>query len=517
MPLPNYDPKTPWIPKSWNKIYAGYTYHSAWYSGDVQMLQAVHGARIGPSPINAFWAKAEDTVDYITKIHIPVAGDIAGASADLLFGETPEVIISEAEGMENTPEATKTQERLDEIIKDGGVANRLLEAGETCAGLGGVFLKVVWDKAVAPYPILAVVQVDAAIPEFKWGILTAVTFWRVIKTDNGIYYRHLERHEIGRIYNGLYKGTKDELGKQIGLTNSLETANLQDIEITGIDDLLVRYVPNMRPNRVHRGSAVGQSDYAGAEALMNALDETFTSWMRDIRLGRGRVIVPDTYLDWDDKGQNPTFNVDKEIFTAISADPMTSDKAGITINQFAIRMGEHRDTALELLDRIVTHAGYSPQTFGLKMEGRAESGTALNIRERRTFSTKAKKERYWKTALEDIFEMMLAIDKLHLGGSASIIKPNVKMSDGIQTDQMTLANTIKLFNDAQALSIDTKVRMIHTDWSEEQIIAEKDAIMAEQGLLEPTPEDLNEIEVGNDDSDIETSPTLVPPNGDDEE
>lgn len=480
MPIPDYKPDQKWIPKSWQPMYESYAYHGAWYSGNPVAIKEVHMAGLHTSKTKGmFWQKDPKEVR-ANMLHVPIAGDLAGISADLLFSEAPEIVIPEAETGTNLL-ARKSQERLDEIINDGGVVSRLLEAVETATALGGVFLKPTWDIEVASFPIFSIGQADASIPEFKWGILVAMTFWRTLSDDNGTYYRHLERHEKGKIYNALYKGNKNELGKRIGLSDHPDTADLQDEISTGIDALLINYVPNMRPNRQFRGSNLGQSDYAGVEGLMDALDETYTSWMRDIRLGRARIIVPETFLDFDDNG-DASFDVDREIFTKLSADPITSDKASITPSQFKIRMEEHRQTSLEILERIVTHAGYSPQTFGLKIEGRAESGTALNIRERRSFVTKGKKERYWKSALENMFEMMLAIDKTHLGGSAEIFRPTVRIADSIQHDINTMAESINKLNQAQAVSVDTKIRMLHQDWSEEQITAERNAIMKEQGI-----------------------------------
>ena len=78
----------------------------------------------------------------------------------------------------------------------------------------------------------------------------------------------------------------------MGLTNG------DEIE-TGIKRLTAVYVPNMLPNRLYRGSFLGRSDFSGVEGLMDALDECYTSWIRDLRLGRGRIIVPSEYASHD--------------------------------------------------------------------------------------------------------------------------------------------------------------------------------------------------------------------------
>jgi len=493
MPLPQGG-KTPWPPENQKQLYTRFQEYDAWYSGDPGRIAAVHAAQIfTPTPRGRHWAK--DTYEERrVMLHIPIAGDMAQTSANLLFSEAPNIRIPEANA-ENAPaDAKKAQERLNLIIEQGGIFNRFIEAAETGAALGGVYLKVNWDVALAAFPILSVAQADTAIPEFQWGFLSAVTFWKVVE-DNGhdVIWRLLERHETvngkGVILNGLYKGNKDELGLQVGLEAHRATQELQPIIETGIDGLIVRYVPNMRPNRLMRGSAIGQSDYCGVEGLMDSLDEVYSSWLKDIRLGQGRLIVPEDWLERRPSG-DMTFDIDQEIFTTLAMDPMSQEKAGITISQFKIRTEEHANTAKALIDRIVSTAGYSPQTFGLNTEGRTESGTALNIRERKSFLTKSKKERYFRPAIEDILYIMLQIDNLVFKTGVRPYRPNIEFADAMIQDINANAVSVELLNRAQAASIETKVRLIHPDWDVDQIKAEVKQIMDEAGLVPTDTTDL---------------------------
>ena len=430
-------------------------------------------------------------------LHVPIAGDIAATSANLLFSEAPTATIPEAHEESAPPGAVATQERLDELIEVGGLHNRLLEAAESCAALGGVYLRPVWDREVADHPILSVVQADAAVPEFRWGVLRAVTLWRVVEDDGRIVWRHLERHEVdgqgrGIILHGLYRGTSDSLGTRMDLSAHPETTKLEPVVRLPFEGLGIRYVPNMRPNRRFRGTALGQSDYAGSEGLMDALDEVYTSWLRDIRLARARIVVPEEWLerrDGPDGRPRWIFDLDREIFTSLNIDPASAQSAGITPSQFAIRTEEHARAALELLDRIISAAGYSPQSFGLKIEGRAESGTALRLRERKSLVTREKKARYWKPALEDVLQMMLAIDREVFGNTRidPSFRPRVEIADSIVPDVTEVAQAVDLLARAQAASIETRVRMVHPDWSPEEVAAEVQRIREEQGLSLPDP------------------------------
>lgn len=457
---------SPWPPEDFQEVYEKYEEHSAWYSGCPLRLADYYAGRVySPTVPGSFWARQVNS-EVSTRLRVPVASDLAALSSDLLFSK-PLITTCENQG---------AQKRLEEIKSLGDVNSVLLEAGEFCAALGGVFLKVNWDSTVADYPILSVVQPDNALSYFKFGKLVSAIFFKTVLTEDTLHFRLLEEHVKGYIYYSLYRGTEDKIGQKISIKSLPETAELEEVLPTGLNKLACCYIPNMKPNRLFRGYELGQSDFAGVEGLMDALDSVYTSWLRDVELAKSRIIVPETWVDTDG-----AFDSQREVFTTLDIDPVNADNLGVTMNQFEIRAQSHRDTALELLDRIITHAGYSPQTFGLKIEGRAESGTALNIRERKTFTTRSKKTGYWKTGLEDMFYVLLAIDNTKLGGRTEAERPNVEFQNPYLNIEET-ASTISALKSAEAASTETRVRLLHPDWKESQIQKEVQAIQSERGL-----------------------------------
>lgn len=487
MSLPT-NPDLAWPPEDWQAVYDQFAEHDAWYSGDPQKLANVYAALVySPTPRGRFWA-TEIQAERRVMLHVPLAGDIAATSADLLFSESPKVFIPEAHEEKAPDDAKRTQARLEEIVEETGLANRLLEAAESAAALGGVYLKPVWDRAVSNYPMLGVAQADAAIPEFRWGVLTAVTFWRVVNlpqaTTDNVVFRHLERHEPGVILHGLYRGSRTQLGRRVALTESQETADLQDVIRLPFEGIAARYVPNMRPNRKFRRLSIGQSDFSGSEGLMDALDEVYTSWVRDIRLGKGRILAPEEFLERRADGSF-RFDVDNEVFTPLDMPP--GDGKAIDSVQFEIRTEEHQNTALALIERIVSSAGYSPQSFGLSIEGRAESGTALRVRERKSLTTRGKKERYFRPAVADVLEMMLAIDRAEFSSGITLYRPRIDIEDSVTPDISETAKAVEALSRAAAASKAVLVRMQHPDWTDAEVKAEVDEIMREQGLSVPDP------------------------------
>lgn len=502
MPMPTGGP---WPPPAIQPIQNRITTWSAWYAGDPDQLSAVYGgpagndqsgtgffasqrggwrAAVGSRLHRWFWGTPTPVGEKRSKLHVPIASDIASTSADLLFSEPPTL----------TVEDSGTQERLDELLDDGTHAT-LLEAAEICAALGGVYLRVVWDRELADRPWLSPVHPDAALPGWRWNRLAEVTFWRVVAEDGRCVIRHLEHHEPGAIRHALYEGTADELGHIVPLTEHPDTAALADVLVdgdmvsTGVDGLTAVYVPNMRPNRIWRhlpnAAALGRSDYAGGEQLMDALDQTYTSWMRDVRLAKARLIVPRTYLQSQGAGQGAVFEADREIYEALDV-LGGDDRMEISAQQFAIRVAEHLQTAQDLLARIVATAGYSGQTFGLTGEA-AVTATEIVARERRSMITRDRKGRYWGPALAEIMETLLAVDAAQFNTAVTPDRPDVQFGDSVSEDPKTVAETVETLNRAAAASVETKVRMVHPDWDDTQVAEEVERIKGDSGALVEDP------------------------------
>jgi len=494
--IPDYNPKSVWPPKEWLPIYRSYEQQDAWWSGDPERLAAFYGGLVSlpdvgksffaPELIGSmyqthFWSRQVAEERRIT-VHVPVAGDIPQTSAALLFSEPPKC----------TVESRGTQERLIELVEKGNYRATLLESAEVAAALGGVFIKVDWDKELSPVPILSMAQPDQAIPEFKHGILTAVTFWQVVKEDDKVTWRLLEKHEPGWIYTELFKGTHDTIGSKEDLSTFPELPQQQAI-VTKLEGLTCVYVPNRKPNRAFRnhpkGKDLGVADTAPLCGLMEALDESWSSLIRDIRLGVGRIIAPQSFFLKTTDGKLK-FDIDKEVYTALNftMSPGGALQDSIKISQFNIRSEEHLTTAAALLRTIYGLAGYAPQTFGLDIMGivgSAESGSALTIRERKSLMTAAQKADYWKPATEYIFSVALQIDRLFLGGKATPEPVQVEMQDSIRGEISQIAPSVSLLSQAQVASKAILVKMLHPDWGAKEVEAEVKTILDESGLTLP--------------------------------
>lgn len=501
--------KAPWPPALWAPFAADIATADAWYSGDVNTLDSAHGmvGSGGRNPIVRAWERIggrDNTLRSANattqlRLHVPVAADVAAVGADLLFGEGVTFTIPDAHGASANPEAAATEARLGELALLDGWSSALIEGAEICGGLGGVFLRPVVDLDISDHPMLTVVHPDVAYPEFKYGRLVALTFWEAFIGEKGAVWRHLERYERGTIEHGLYLGSATELGSRVDLSMRPETAGfvtdvtdpygggLVDLVAIGTPPLMLpRYVPNALPNRRHRTKPVGRADCAGSEQLLDGLDETWTSWVRDIRLAKARLIVPDAYLDRNGRGQGATFDPDRELFSPLEMDPAHADKAGIQLIQPLIRWEEHARTCEALFTAIVQGAGYSPQSFGLPGDGGSQTATEIDSRDARSEATTERKQEYWRRALEDVAENMLWLDKAMCGGAVTPMRPMLHFPEP-EDGPSEQAATLNLLNSAKAASIETRVKYLHPDWEPDQVVAEVARIKAEDGYMVADP------------------------------
>lgn len=503
MPIPE---TMAWPPPELDVILPAMRRWDAWYAGRTDRLEEIYRDRERPSIRRDgvlgtvqrwFWGTGDREVPH--KVHAPIAARICRASADLLFAEPPVV----------TSGDEKSQERLDLIIGAGAV-DQLASAAEVGAALGGTYMRVVWDVGLEQHPFLTRVDADQALPEFRWGRLSAVTFWRTVRTEGAVIWRHLERHEtdaqgIGVIEHALFRGTGTQLGRRVSLTESPATAGLaQDGEGMGAvvstlsPGLDVVYVPNTRPNSAWRnhplGANLGRSDLDGVEGLLDQYDQVWTSWMRDIRLGKARIIASRQALDDHGPGKGASLDLDREVYEAVNTPPGAANtQSGMPLEhvQFNIRVQEHKDTTDALLRLILLSVGYSASTFGVDGEGGLMTATEVHSRERDSFMSRDRKIRAWRPALEQLSRKALAIDREVFRSGADPDAPvTVEFGDSVQESPEALARTMQLQYQAQAASVRTRVQTLHPDWDDQAVDAEVDAIQTEFGEPAPDPDTL---------------------------
>lgn len=522
MPLPANG--TVWPPVQMRRITPHLRAWDAWFSGDPIKLAEHYGFAAfvppgypAPRPTQYyggvvgalarfFWGQPVNG-QQLSKSHIPIAADICQASADLLYAEPPVFTVTDATG-------TATQDRLD-ALTDDTLHGVIGEGAEIGAALGGHYLQVSWDRSVvADKPFLTCVHADAALPEFRYGRLTAVTFWTTVKYEGQEVWRHLTRHELdangtGIILHGLYKGGIADLGRAVPLTEADATAPLARPGVlsdgnqisTLTPGLGCVYIPSQRPQRRWRndpiGANLGRSVLDGIEHMMDELDEIHSSWMRDIRLGKARVFVARDLLENHGAGQGASWDSDQEIYAPLNVAPGSLNPNGssgtangyLMAQQFAIRTADFAAAAQAKTLDIIRGAGFSPQTFGIPdTSGRQPAMTATEIQARqdRSYMSRDRQILLVRPQLSAILTKLLAVDKAVFNTAGSDPTPvDVAFPDGVQDSPSTVAQTVSALAAARAASTETLVQMVHPDWDDTRVATEVARIHAEDAAAAP--------------------------------
>lgn len=508
MPLPA--PNTAWPPKQLAGITPKLDEWAAWWTGrpgDLAKIYQSSTANLGPKDRPSqmrsgvvgtlarwWWGRPSGNgTQQPDRTHIALAADIATAGADLLFAQPVNV----------TVEDTATQERLGEVLSEDAYAT-FTTAAEQSAALGGVYLQTVADEEVSESAFLTTRSVDRAIPEFRHGRLAAVTFWEVLDDDGREVVRHLERHElrdkVGVVEHAVYSGTQTSLGRRIALADNDATAPL--VHLVDEDSLIVAgrtpgldvvHIANTPPdggkawwNRPGT-KGWGAADIDGLEMRLDNLDEAWASWMRDIRLGKARVLLAQYMLDDLGAGNGALFDMDREVFTPLKIAPSEERENPITEIQFKIRFEEHKATVDEIIREVIGSAGYSPRTFGRQDDGAAVTATEVDADEDQSNRTRGRKIRQWTPQLRRILTKLIDVDADVFGKTLNASDLRIEFPDESGDSPLEVAQTAQALRVAQAASTKTLVQLVHPDWDEPRVDAEVGLINDEAPGALPDP------------------------------
>lgn len=476
-----------WPPASETGRYGRMAVNSTWYGGDPAALEHLYagggegekfrsGLRYQISRVAAwFWGTSDSTAPD-DKVHLPLPQDIATMSSETLFGE--EVSFEVQPDPTWTPgddgtfsdeqqrQIDETQRRLDELLDNMDFQSTLLAAAETAVPLGSVGLRMSWDKRNGQdQPWISRVDADHVVSEYEFGVLKAVTFWEAYEAGGEIVIYHLERHEPGFVYHGLYRGTRGNLGQQLPLTDHGSTApyaglvNEDGAIVTDIDALLGASIPNMLPDALDRGNEAGRSDYTpGVLSLFDSIDRTLTSLMRDIADGKSRLLIASYMLEGRGIGQGAEFDESQHLFMKLNREPSETGDAPIDQVQFKIRVEEHLRVLDYLTKKAVEACGFNVDAE-VGEQGDAMTATEYSGRAKRTARTRDKKLRYWRR-VERLLETLLKADAKHFNSKVTPLPVKMIAPDMMQPTTLELANTAKVLREAKAASTEIIVQMM---------------------------------------------------------
>jgi hypothetical protein len=299
----------------------------------------------------------------------------------------------------------------------------------------------------------------------------------VQEENSSVIWRLLEAHQPGQIRRVLYKGGPGNLGKRHELTSGPpQFRELRPKSATGVNrPTLVRWenVPG------------GHSDLAGLEPLLDALDEAMSvgrvkmrasqpvTFLRQIPYGSLRSLggLPMHNLIAIDDSAGGTLPEGEYLnrYNAAVSSPFPVEKF-VETAQPGLEADQHRDYVEALREAIITEAGYSLASWGLDREGRADSGTALRLRQSTTLRTRAIKEGMAVAAIQEM--CALALGMILGRPEVKPLMPEIELSDGMPRDGMQDAEELARLRQAGVISLEEAVRRLNPDWDEQKILEE---------------------------------------------
>lgn len=408
----------------------------------------------------------------------PLATLIAEGYADFLWGEDPEITPAGDRGAD--------VDQLAQIVETSDLPAALWNAETVCAGEGETWWHVYVDRDVATVPLIEFASRLSVVPLLRGPRLMACALVTLVRRDGETFYRCAEVHSHGVVRHALWRGTGSTLGKRVALQALDETVGLEEEWRHGLPMLAGRILNGRAAIR-----GVGVSEYDRVQDLLLALNEARSIGTENARLtAKKRLFAAQSVLQSGD-GNNATFNAGDDI---IITDPgggelgSGSDKPPITAVEYSFDAAPLIAHTQELERTILSRVRMVPQLVGIGDAGRAESGTAIRLRFLPTVNAANGKAREWDSKLPMVLQLAMLVDALpeEQGGfgrgyQSAVELPSVERADILPRDESEQVTAAATGVQGEVLSVETAVRDLHPEWTDEQVEGEVARIREDRG------------------------------------
>lgn len=387
--------------------------------------------------------------------------------SDLAVGQPPKITATE-------------QATIDRIIEDNNFHQLTYDVIGDVLKFGDAVLKVRFDQRgiierVNPkfwYPVVAAddgSQVSAHVLAYSW-----TEFIDHVKTD----FLRLEVHKKGQIENRLYEVSGGVIGKELPLKTLERFSDLQPVQKTGVNDILV--VP-LHGSLMSNG-IFGLSDYHDLEGMVHELEKRLTKTSGTLdKFSNPNISGPDHAFEVDPDTGEPRLTLGDGKYFAISE--------GDVIPQYLTwdaSLAANFSQIEEIKSELMAVGEISPALLGDTKNGLAESGSALK---RLALPTLAKVNRLRLRIKKPILETLRLCAELEI---ASRMPDSTKLSnvalvwrsslpkDPVESAQVeatrrtanltsTRSALARLDEDATEKDLDAELELINNEKNEEAL------------------------------------------------
>ncbi|EAC2526799.1 hypothetical protein U2520_15030 [Listeria monocytogenes] len=458
------------------------------------------------------WARG-----YVPKIHDDLmttgtGNDIVTVGAEYIAGKSPEIRVTSSTGELDS----KTTKILEEALRINRFDQLNVKAVELSGAGGAAALKI---DVLEGNPYIRVLGVNQFWADFKNGEPIRFNFFEKVisEKDNLSSYYLVETREVlteGEITGGfstfsLKSITSNEV-KDIPLEKApsdvREFVNSYDIELgktvaIGLASVGAYLLNNTPSNTRFPFLDLGESDLAQCHDLLLSHDYTFNMYMRELEKTKTKVAASNRLfrkakgLDGKDEFY---FNPDEDYYTlfkgSLDGGSKVSDLMQFLQGEF--RDSSYRETMEYLAQKVVSKAGYNPNTFNLG--NRDVKATEIWSLQDATVRKIEKKKRLIQNVYEkmlwDFLELLIS-NESEEGTIDNNSRVVIEFPDPMTVNLNELSSTLNNMNSALAMSVEEKVKLIHPKWEDEQIKEEVKRIYLENAIGEvPDPEAIGGME-----------------------
>lgn len=511
-----------------------------WYSAKEVALIEYYKSGTGSSLKNRelgelrnFWSTAPGK---IRRLHTGVPREISKKQATILFGNGYTIAATafkKADGKVTDgidAQATKhCQEILDQFQSKIKLNQILSKAAQANSWSGHIAVKLGYDFKLSPYPIAQIYDRRNFELIQSSGLTTAIIFhnyFKIQKSKNEAEkYRHDEIYSTddygyATITNRLFVIRNGEI-REIGW----ETAQSKFPQFEGVKEstafrtkgMLALDLPNLPIADEHYNNPYGASDYDGAIGSFDAMDEAYSTIVREMRDKRSLRFLTEQMMKIDPEGNIEYDDGYTTNFKKIA--DLDNDQQMPEFKEFTDTTAAHVEKFRLFLMQACNACGISPISLGVTgLESIQSSDKSTRERCKTTIETRNAKLELWKPFLEELMIRMLeftselqstpgypnspGIPKIDIDWDCcdiSVTFPDYVVS-GVEERIATWGNARQM----GVASLEETVEEIHPDWSKEEIRQEINLIKFENGLSDQNPNLLQldtEFEPENDEAD----------------
>lgn len=414
-----------------------------WFLGNEELLADFYATRTQSSlTIDTKSSYYYSNLDSRTRIlHSGLPSLCSYAKANLLLSGGLDIDVKV-----NDRELEKEETVLENILIDNDYKTFIKRLITTESWAGKFAIKFSIDKEVSEYPIMELYSPLSYKAIKKRGRLQELVFIE----HYGKYDLH-ERYGKGYIKYELYFNNK-----QVPLNAIEETALLEDVVI-----------PNGKMWAVEKCD--GKSDYNGIISEFDALDETWSQLMDEIRMARTETYVPDILMD------GKKFNEFSKKYVVVGTDQKENGKNEISHNQPNIRTEEYTKSLVAIRNNVLANFGLSPITIGIADEtGANASGESLTKREVVSLRTRSQMVQSWQEFLDKLCLLALNIH----GIDKKDMCVQTVFGDYITPTRKEIIENVKLLKDSDIIDNEKALEEVYGDELDD---SEKARILANLG------------------------------------